>query len=134
MNAATPETGITKTGLAGSLSALARRVGPWLVLALAALGAGLYIRYGLIESTPTGLMCQSAARAWYCLPRDAVIQFNLYNGWSWAAMIGGLLAILFGSRSAVVLGIVAGAAGLALYNAGPAGFGLLLALMRLLRR
>lgn len=111
-----------------------RRYLPWIALALASLAMGLYLRYGLIESTPTGLMCQGEAPAWFCAPRLWVIQFNFWNGWSWAALTGGVLALLFGWRAAIALGIAAGAAGLVLYNAGPAGFGLLLALMRLVRR
>ncbi len=115
-----------------------RRYAPWIVLALISLSTGLYLRYGLIESTPIGLMCQGtipgADPAWFCAPRLWVIQFNYWNGWSWAALTGGVLALLFGWRAAIALGIAAGAAGLVLYNAGPAGFGLLLALMRLVRR
>jgi len=113
---------------------LARRYGPWVLLMLLGLAFGLYGRYGLIESTPTGLMCQSADPAWYCPLREGLIQFNFWNGWSWVAMTGGILALLFGWRAAIALGLAAGAAGLVLYNAGPAGFGLLLALMRLVRR
>lgn len=134
MSAASPETGMPKPPLTGALAALGRQFGPWLALCLAALGAGFYLRYGLIESTPVGLMCQSAEPAWFCAPRLYVIQFNFMDGWSWAAMGGGLLAILFRWRWAIILGIAAGAAGLVLYNAGPAGFGFLLALMRLVRR
>lgn len=134
MSAAAPETGLKLPQSMASLAALARQFGPWLVLGLAALGAGLYLRYGVIESTPIGLMCQGADPAWFCLPRFSLIQFNFMDGWGWAALAGGILAMLFGWRWAMVLGIVAGAAGLVLYNAGPAGFGLLLAVMRLVRR
>jgi hypothetical protein len=116
------------------VAVLLRRFGAWIALALAGLGFGFYVRYGLIESTPIGLMCQGVDPAWFCTPRLWVIDFNLGNGWSWAALTGGVLAILFGWRAAIALGLVAGAAGLVLYNAGPAGFGLLLALMRLVRR
>lgn len=134
MSAAAPENGTRPTRWMDQLVALGRQYGAWVVLGLAALGAGLYLRYGLIESTPIGLMCQGADPAWFCQPRLSLIQFNFMNGWSWAALTGGILAMLFGWRWAVALGIVAGAAGLVLYNAGPAGFGLLLALMRLVRR
>ena len=44
------------------------------------------------------------------------------------------IAMLFGWRWTIILGLVAGAVGLSLYNAGPAAFGLLLSLMRLVRR
>jgi hypothetical protein len=110
------------------------RITPWAILLLASIGAGLYGRYGLIQSTPIGLMCQSADPAWFCAPRHLLWQVGDMNGWGWAAMIGGVAALIFGWRAAIVLGIVAGGAGLALYNAGPAAFGLLLALMRLVRR
>jgi hypothetical protein len=110
------------------------RITPWVLLLLASIGAGLYGRYGLIQSTPIGLMCQGIDPAWYCAPRHLLWQIGDMNGWGVAAMVGGVAALLFGWRAAIVLGIVAGGAGLALYNAGPAAFGLLLALMRLVRR
>lgn len=116
------------------VGALLRRFGPWILVALAGLGFGFFVRYGLIESTPTGLMCQGTDPAWFCTPRLRIVQFNFWNGWSWAALAGGVLATLFGWRAAIALGLAAGAAGLVLYNAGPAGFGLLLAVMRLVRR
>lgn len=110
------------------------RILPWAILLLVSIGAGIYCRYGLIQSTPIGLMCQSADPAWFCGPRHLLWQIGDMNGWGWAAMIGGVAALIFGWRAAIVMGIVAGGAGLALYNAGPAAFGLLLALMRLVRR
>lgn len=131
MCAAAPE---TRTDSGGRLAALARQFGPWLALVLAALGGGLYVRYGLIESTSVGLMCQGIEPAWFCTPRLLLIEFNFINGWSWAAMASGLLAVLLGWRWAIAVGIITGSAGLVLYNAGPAGVGLLLALMRLVRR
>lgn len=121
-------------GLGAAMHAFAARAWPWLLLLAAAIGFGLYVRYGLIQSTPIGLMCQSAEPAWYCAPRHLLWQIGDAGGWSWAAMAGGFLALLFGWRAAIVLAIVAGGAGLALYNAGPAAFGLILALMRLVRR
>jgi len=110
------------------------RAWPWALLLLAAIGFGLYGRFGLIQSTPIGLMCQSAEPAWYCGPRHLLWQIGDMGGWSWAAMLGGIAALLFGWRAAIVMAIIAGGAGLALYNAGPCAFGLLLALMRLVRR
>lgn len=117
-----------------ALRAFAERSWPWAGLLAAAIGFGLYVRYGLIQSTPIGLMCQSADPAWYCAPRHMLWLIGNSGGWSWAAMAGGILALLFGWRAAIVLAILTGGAGLALYNAGPAAFGLILALMRLVRR
>jgi hypothetical protein len=120
-------------------TALARRssifrLWPWALLALASLGVGLYIRYGLIQSTPIGLSCQDAGAPWFCAPRDWVIQFNMIWGWSYAALLGGALALAKRWRWAIALGLAAGAAGLVLYNAGPAGAGFILSLSALLRR
>lgn len=110
------------------------RVWPWLLLLAVSIGFGAYGRYGLIQSTPIGLMCQSAEPAWFCAPRHLLWQIGNIGGWSWAAMIAGFAALFFGWRAAIVVAIVAGGAGLSLYNAGPAAFGLILALMRLVRR
>lgn len=106
---------------------------PWVLLLLASIGLGLYGRYGLIQSTSIGLTCQSADPAWYCGLRHQLWLMGHVGGWSWAAMLSGFVALLFGWRVAIVLAIVAGGAGLALHNAGPAAFGLILALMRLVR-
>ena len=116
------------------LKAWALRAWPWLLLLGASIGFGAYGRYGLIQSTPIGLMCQSAEPAWYCAPRHLLWRIGDIGGWSWAAMLGGFLALFFGWRVAIAVAIVAGGAGLSLYNSGPAAFGLLLALMRLVRR
>lgn len=119
----------------GNAAAYALRLMPWALLALAALGAALYFRYGLIENTPVGLACNESATApWYCGPRLSLIFFNMSDGWAWAALIGAALALVFRWRWAIALGLGAGAAGLVLYNAGPAGAGFVLTLAALLRR
>lgn len=107
---------------------------PWLLLLFLSIGFGFYGRYGLIQSVSIGLLCQSSEPAWYCGIRHLLWQIGHLGGWSWAALLGGFLALLFGWRVAIALAIVSGGAGLGLYNAGPAAFGLLLALMRLVRR
>lgn len=106
---------------------------PWALLVLAGLGAALYLRYGLIQSTPIGLSCQADSAPWYCAPREALVQFNMLAGWSFAALLGGGLALLTRWRLAIAIGLLAGSMGLVLYNAGPAGMGLLLSLAALLR-
>jgi hypothetical protein len=121
-----------------TLKEWAMRSWPWALLLAASIGFGAYGRYGLIQSTPIGLMCQGAIPgadpAWYCGPRHLLWQIGNVGGWSWAAMLGGFLALFFGWRVAIIVALVAGGAGLSLYNSGPAAFGLLLALMRLVRR
>src|SRR5690606_38356425 len=111
-----------------------RALWPWALLTLASLGAALYLRYGLIQSTPIGLSCLEEAAPWYCGPREALVRFNLLAGWSWAALASGGLALVTRWRFAIAIGLVAGAMGLVLYNAGPAGAGFILSLAALLRR
>lgn len=111
-----------------------RRHAPWALLALFSLAGALFARYGLIENTGIGLACQEETAPWYCVPRLLLIQVNYLAGWSWAALAGGALALVTRSRSAIALGLLAGAAGLVLYNAGPAGAGFLLSVLALMRR
>lgn len=115
----------------------------WGFYALAALGAALYLRYELIENTPVGLACQAALEQggggpFYCGARLRLIEFNMASGWSWAALIGAALALVSPWRAGLLLGLVlglgAGALGLVLYNAGPAGAGFILTLAACLRR
>jgi hypothetical protein len=112
-----------------------RHLWPWSLLALAGLASALYLRYGLIQSTPIGLSCLEPATApWYCGPREALVQFNMMAGWSIAALLAGGLALVSRWRLAIAAGLLAGSMGLVLYNAGPAGMGLVLSLASLLRR
>lgn len=112
-----------------------RRAAPFALLLLLAFAAAIYLRYGLIQSTPIGLSCLDVASApWYCAPREALVRFNMMAGWSVAALVGGGLALLTRHRLAIALGLLAGAMGLVLYNAGPAAGGLVMALFALLRR
>lgn len=107
---------------------------PWALLVLAGIGLALWLRYGIIQSTPLGLFCQEAGAPFYCDLREGLIQFNMMAGWSFLALIAGALALATRWRWALVLGLLAGAMGLVLYNAGPAGAGLILSLAALLRR
>lgn len=120
-----------------------RHLLPWGLYVLASLGAALYLRYGLIENTPVGLACQAALEQsgegpFYCGPRLMLIEFNMMSGWAYAALIGAALALVSPWRAGLMLGLTlglgAGAMGLVLYNAGPAGAGLILTLAACLRR
>jgi hypothetical protein len=116
-----------------------RRAAPFALLLLFAFAAAIYLRYGLIQSTPIGLSCLDVlsgdlAAPWYCAPREALVRFNMMAGWSVAALVGGGLALLTRHCLAIALGLLAGAMGLVLYNAGPAAGGLVMALFALLRR
>ncbi|TDQ78610.1 hypothetical protein A8950_3666 [Dongia mobilis] len=112
-----------------------RRAWPWALLLAACLAVAFWLRYGLIQSTPIGLSCLDAATApWYCGPREVLVRFNMWAGWSFAALGFGVLALLTRHRLAIALGLAAGALGLVLYNAGPAAGGLIMALFALLRR
>jgi len=127
----------------GSTRPTLRLLLPWGLYALAALGAALYFRYGLIENTPVGLACQAALEQgiggpFHCGPRLLLIDFNMKSGWAYAALTGAGLALVSPWRAGLVIGLIlglgAGAMGLVLYNAGPAGAGFILTLAACLRR
>jgi len=100
---------------------------------LLALCAALAARYLLIESRSVGLVCIETTRPWWCVFREGVVLIHIYNGWGIAALVGGIGALFFRRRWALLLGLTAGPMGLVLYNTSLAALGLLLSLLRLVR-
>ena len=83
---------------------------------LLALGAALYLRYGIIQNTPIGLACEAGEASLTCDVRIAVILLFIRSVFGWTALIAA--AVNFVRPNAVVFGIglVAAAMGLVLYN------------------
>jgi hypothetical protein len=85
-------------------------------LGLLALGYALYMRYRVIQDTPTGLTCEGGLTTFLCATRTAVITL-FQDGVFGAVAIGAALLNL--ARPALVLlalGMVAAALGIVLYN------------------
>jgi hypothetical protein len=85
-------------------------------LGLLALGYALYMRYRVIQDTPTGLACDGGLTTFLCTMRSGVITL-FQDGVFGAIAIGAALLNL--ARPALVLfalGMVAAALGIVLYN------------------
>ena len=111
----------------------ARNPAFWFIFCGAALALAFAGRYLWIESSAMGLACAAVPAPSWCAWRQGMILIHQANGWGLAALAGGIAALLFRWRWAILLGLGAGLLGLVLYNAGLAAVGLLLALLRLIR-
>lgn len=102
--------------------------------ALGVLALALAVRFGFVEPPELAWLCQEeGSLPWWCPLREgavAVLRFGVFGILSVAA---GLVAILGGGRAVTGVAIVAGAAGLVLYGAGPAALGVVLGALRAIR-
>jgi hypothetical protein len=109
----------------------------WRAIALAAAAAGLAaaLRFLVIEPAHLAWACQVAeGEPWWCLPRQAVIVTLRVEALGWASVALGIFAFVRGGIPLAMGAVAAGGAGLMLYAAGPAALGLLLGLLRTVRR
>ena len=110
----------------------------FLVLAVGAF-LGWAARYWLIEPEDLYKVCLGAGKPWWCGVRETLITvtFTLVRGiYGWVAVACGVSAWLLRGRVVwffVLLALFTGGMGLYLYAAAGAAFGLLLALLRLVR-
>jgi hypothetical protein len=109
------------------------RIATWLILALAVLGAAAWFRYVVVEPRSMGFACSEMPTPSWCAPREWIIQLHLNNVWGIAALAFGALALFLRQNWAVPAGIIAGLAGMVLYDTSLASAGFLLALLRLVR-
>lgn len=85
-------------------------------VALAALAAALYMRYGVIQNTPLGLACEAGVESLICRVRLGVVLMFTYNLFGWAAVIAALIQLWRPSTVTLGIGIVFALLGLVLYN------------------
>lgn len=109
------------------------------MLGLAAFGLGWLLRYQLIEPAEIGAFCDGGGGPLWCTARLYLIVATEWGLIGWAAFACGALSLLFASRTegppkGVFAALVLGGAGLILYNATPAAFGVVLALIALIRQ
>lgn len=103
---------------------------PWLLIALAGLGA-TWLRYGLIEQPALADLCASAQAPAWCPLRQALVMGFLYEAYGIAAVIFAALSLLRRSRALASLAAVLGAFALQLYNCEPGALALLVGCLRL---
>ncbi|HVV91802.1 MAG TPA: hypothetical protein VHD15_00140 [Hyphomicrobiales bacterium] len=90
------------------------------IAAAAAVGlaVALYVRYGLIENTSVGLVCDAGALTTTCVVRRVFAGVFGYNGFGIAALIAALLALLRPNAVMVAAALAAGLLGVVLYDGG----------------
>jgi hypothetical protein len=89
----------------------------WLVaIGAVAIGAALYLRYHVIEVSTVGLDCDAGLQSWQCDARKfATMMFN-NSLFGYVALIAAALNLVRPSIVLLMLGLVAGGAGVVLYN------------------
>ncbi len=87
-------------------------------LALVALiGGGMFaFRWFAIRPVWTVGACAAPDAPGFCLPREAVLKLQYYQGFGWAAFALGLAAFMLGWRLAAALAVAVGIAAVVNYN------------------
>ncbi len=91
----------------------------WLAaVAILAIGGALYVRYRIIEASAVGLACDAGWQSWRCdVRRAATVMFNS-SAFGIIALVAAALNLIRPSVVLLTLGLLAGGAGLVLYNGG----------------
>lgn len=104
-----------------------------LPVGLLALGCAFYIRYGVIQHTPTGLACDAGLATLLCRARGATIVAYQHNGFGGLALAAAALNLVRPHLALFVLGMVAAALGIVLYNVVLSGLAVALLILSLAR-
>jgi hypothetical protein len=105
-----------------------------IVLVLLTLAAAMALRYRVIEPSAVGLVCDPGTGPWWCGARAAVIVLFGSGLIGLASVVTGVLAHVLDRRWLATVALVAGSAGLVLYNADMAAAGFVVGLLRAVRR
>jgi hypothetical protein len=103
-------------------------------LVLLTLAAALVFRYQVVEPSAVGLLCDPGTGPWWCALRAAVIGLFGSGLIGLASVVAGVLAHALDRRWLALVALLAGAAGLVLYNADAAAAGFVIGLLRAVRR
>ena len=133
-------TGCVRRPAAGDAVMPRRRFRPsfgqiiWLaVVGVAGVVGALYLRYRVIEVSAVGLACDAGLRNWTCeFRRIATMMFN-NSVFGYAALSGAVLNLIHPSVVLFTVGLLAGGAGVVLYNGALSGLALALLILSLAR-
>ena len=101
---------------------------PWRIMAFALLLA-LAARHGLIEPEAVARLCEPEDAPWWCMARHALVMSFAWQGLATVALGAGLAAWAMQVRSMAYVAVMAGVAGLVLYNPDWSAVGLLSGLL-----
>jgi len=112
----------------------ARQTNWLLIVAFAAVGEALYIRYMAIENTNVELACQAGLQTWLCSTfRLSIVLFN-HNAFGGVALIAALLNLIRPSMVLVTVALAAAGFGIVLHNADLSALAAGLLILSLARR
>lgn len=95
----------------------ARQTNWLLIVAFAAVGEALYLRYMAIENTNVELACQAGLQTWLCSAfRLSIVLFN-HNVFGGVALVAALLNLIRPSMVLVTVALAAAGFGIVLHNA-----------------
>jgi hypothetical protein len=93
-----------------------RQAGCLVAIALVALAAGFFLRYRVIEQSSVGIACESGLATWLCASRRTAIALFTPEAFGWVALGAALLNLLRPSVVLWAIALLAGGAGIVLYN------------------
>lgn len=102
-------------------------------LGLLALGCAFYMRYGVIQHTPTGLACDAGLATLLCRTRSATIAIYQHTGFGALALAAAAVNLWRPRLALFVLGLIAAALGIVLYNVVLSGLAVALLILSLAR-
>ena len=100
---------------------------------LLALGCAFYMRYGVIQNTPTGLACDAGLTSLLCRTRSATIAAYQHSGFGALALLAAAINLWRPHVTLLVIGLVAAALGIVLYNVALSGLAIALLILSLAR-
>jgi hypothetical protein len=84
---------------------------------VAAIGGGMFaFRWFAIKPFWTVGACAAAQAPGFCIPREAVLKLQYFQGFGWAALVLGVAAFFLGQRLAAALAVGIGIAAVVNYN------------------
>ena len=86
------------------------------LLAALALGAALYLRYGLIQNSVIGVGCDTGPRTLLCAVRSGAIQAYDHSAFGLAALAVAIVNLIRPSVALLAIGLVIAGFGLVLYS------------------
>jgi hypothetical protein len=110
-----------------------RQVQWLLIVGFVAVGYALYLRYLAIEYSPVALACDAGLQSWGCKARAVATYLFRNSVFGIAALAIAALNLVHPSIVLLSAGIVAGGAGIVLYNVGLSGLALALLILGLAR-
>ena len=121
------------TSIRGVFRPARRRWAAVIPLGVLALGGAFYMRYGVIQNTPTGLACDAGLATLLCRTRSATIAIYQHGGFGALALVAAAINLWHPRLSLFLIGMMAAALGIVLYNVVLSGLAVALLILSLAR-